>query len=112
MSFNQFILREQYIKVQGLGDRLPLMKEQISWEPFRPLVAKIFFDNDKTGGRPHTDESQMLATTTSGTIHWWHASPTGSGRSRMRTESSDQLVHIFAYLSNDHKNPYLHFFHQ
>jgi len=56
MSFNQFILREQYTKVQGLGDRLPLMKEQISWETFRPLVAQVFFDNDKTGGRPHTDE--------------------------------------------------------
>lgn len=56
MSFNQFILREQYSKVHGLGDRLSLMKEQISWETFRPLVATVFFDNDKTGGRPHTDE--------------------------------------------------------
>ena len=29
MSFNQFILKEQYRKVQGLGDRLKLIKEQI-----------------------------------------------------------------------------------
>ena len=56
MSFNQFILREQYLKVKGLGDRLELMKEQIDWKPFVPLVRKVFFDNGEQGGRPHTDE--------------------------------------------------------
>ena len=56
MSFNQFILREQYLKVSGLGDRLKLIKEQINWEPFRPLVARVFYDDKETGGRPHTDE--------------------------------------------------------
>ena len=56
MSFNQFILKEQYAKVRGLGDRLELMKEQIDWKPFRPIVASVFFDNKEAGGRPHTDE--------------------------------------------------------
>jgi len=56
MSFNQFILREQYQKVSGLGDRLALMKEQIQWEPFRPMVASVYRDDKITGGRPHTDE--------------------------------------------------------
>ena len=56
MSFNQFILREQYLKVSGLGDRLELMKEQIDWQPFIPLVRKVFHDNKIDGGRPHTDE--------------------------------------------------------
>ena len=56
MSFNQFILKEQYEKVKGLGDRLELMKEQIEWKPFVPLVSKIFHDNEKEVGRPHTDE--------------------------------------------------------
>lgn len=56
MSFNQFILREQYEKVKGLGDRLILMKEQIKWEPFIPLVKSVFRDDPKIGGRPHTDE--------------------------------------------------------
>jgi IS5 family transposase len=62
MSFNQFILREQYQKVKGLGDRLELMKHQIDWEPFRPLVAKVFYDNDTVGGRPHTDELLVVRT--------------------------------------------------
>ncbi len=56
MSFNQFILKEQYKKVKGLGDRLELMKEQIAWKHFVPLVSKIFHDNEKEVGRPHTDE--------------------------------------------------------
>jgi len=49
-------MREQYLKVRGLGDRLELMKEQINWKPFVPLVRSVFFDDEKTGGRPHTDE--------------------------------------------------------
>jgi len=30
MSFNRFILKQQYEKVKGLGDRLELMKQQIN----------------------------------------------------------------------------------
>lgn len=56
MSFNRFILEEQYKKVKGLGDRLALMKQQIDWKPFIPLVKSVFHDDKKTGGRPHTDE--------------------------------------------------------
>lgn len=56
MSFNQFILKEHYQKVRGLGDRLELMKEQINWKPFILIVRKIFQANEKEIGRPHTDE--------------------------------------------------------
>ena len=56
MSFNQFVLQEQYKKVQGLGDRLELMKVQIDWKPFIPIIKDLFYDNEETGGRPHTDE--------------------------------------------------------
>lgn len=56
MDFNQYILKQKYEKVKGLGDRLALMKEQINWEPFRPMVSQVFFDDDEKGGRPHTDE--------------------------------------------------------
>lgn len=56
MSFDRFILEEQYKKVKGLGDRLELMKHQIDWRLFVPLVKSVFHDNKETGGRPHTDE--------------------------------------------------------
>jgi IS5 family transposase len=56
MSFDRFILNQQYQKVKGLGDRLELMKHQIDWKPFIPLVKSVFHDNEVIGGRPHTDE--------------------------------------------------------
>jgi transposase, IS5 family len=56
MSFNQFILNKQYQKVKGLGDRLELMKQEIDWKSFIPLIKKVYYDNHKTGGRPHTNE--------------------------------------------------------
>jgi len=44
MSFNRFVLEEQYKKVKGLGDRLGLMKQQIDWKPFilRDEIRLIF----------------------------------------------------------------------
>ena len=56
VSFDKFILKQQYQKVKGLGDRLELMKHQIDWRPFIPLVKSIFRDNKTVGGCPHTDE--------------------------------------------------------
>jgi len=56
MSFDRFILNQHYQKVKGLGDRLELMKHQIDWKPFIPLVKSVFHDNEVIGGRPHTDE--------------------------------------------------------
>jgi IS5 family transposase len=56
MNFDRFILNQQYQKVKGLGDRLELMKHQIDWKPFIPLVKSVFHDNEVIGGRPHTDE--------------------------------------------------------
>jgi len=56
MSFDGFILRKQYEKMRGLGDRLAVMKDQIEWGPFIPLVRRVFRDDGVRGGRPHTDE--------------------------------------------------------
>lgn len=56
MTFEAFILKEKYKKIQGLGDRLALMKEQIDWKPFIAIIEDAFDDNEETGGRPHTDE--------------------------------------------------------
>jgi IS5 family transposase len=56
VSFDKFILKQQYQKVKGLGDRLELMKQQIDWRPLIPLVKSVFHDNKITGGCPHTNE--------------------------------------------------------
>lgn len=56
MGFNAFILENEYTKVKGLGDRLALMKDNLDWDKFRPIVASVYKDDKITGGRPHTDE--------------------------------------------------------
>jgi IS5 family transposase len=56
MNFDEMVLKEEYEKVRGLGDRLRYIKEMIDWEPFIPMVKLVFHDNDETGGRPHADE--------------------------------------------------------
>lgn len=60
MTFEAFVLKEKYKKVQGLGDRLELMKQQIDWNPFVVIVKDAFDDNEETGGRPHTDEKVIV----------------------------------------------------
>ena len=60
MDFNEYILREQYKKVSGLGDRLGLMKEQIDWKPFVPLVKSVFNNDNGVGGRPNTGECVVV----------------------------------------------------
>lgn len=62
MSFEAYILQEKYKKVQGLGDRLELMKQQIDWKPFIAIVKDAFDDNKEIGGRPHTDEKVVVRT--------------------------------------------------
>ena len=60
MDFNEYILQEQYKRVKGLGDRLGLMKEQIDWVPFVPLVKSVFNNDTGVGGRPNTDERVIV----------------------------------------------------
>ena len=60
MSFQHYVLKEQYKRVSGLGDRLELMKEQIDWNPFIPMVRSVYRDSPETGGRPHTDETLVV----------------------------------------------------
>jgi IS5 family transposase len=56
MDFDEMVLKAEYDKVRGLGDRLIYIKEIIDWEPFIPMVKLVFNDNDEVGGRPHTNE--------------------------------------------------------
>ena len=55
-DFEAWMLAESYKKVHGLGDRLELMKREINWKPFVPIVRSVFYDDTRIGGRPHTPE--------------------------------------------------------
>src|SRR3989338_1318899 len=56
VSFVGYSLRQAHKRVERLGDRLIEMEKLVDWEPFRPVIAKLYADDSKTGGRPHTDE--------------------------------------------------------
>lgn len=60
MTFESYILKEKYKKVQGLGDRLELMKQQIDWDRFVPIVKDAFDNDTEVGGRPNTDEKVIV----------------------------------------------------
>lgn len=59
-TFESFMMQQAYAKVSGLGDRLKLIKEQINWTAFRPIISSVFHDDKITGGRPHTDEEVII----------------------------------------------------
>jgi len=96
MNFNQFILKEQYQKVRGLGDRLELMKEQIDWKPFRPIVATVFRDNKEIGGRKHTDEILVVKTML---LQAWY----GLSDEEMEFQANDRLS-FRNFLGQDQKD--------
>jgi len=60
VSFESYILKQQYKKVAALGDRLSLVDELINWHPFRKIVSGIYDNASSKGGRPNTDPIVMI----------------------------------------------------
>ena len=60
MTFNSWILENEYTKVRGLGDRLVLMEKQFNWKKFIPIISSAFYDNKEQGGIPHTYEIVLI----------------------------------------------------
>lgn len=60
----KFVLRQEYEKINGLGDRLDHLKGMINWERFRPFFAGLFFNDDKTGGRPRSRRTTVCSAKT------------------------------------------------
>ncbi|MFH0955175.1 MAG: IS5 family transposase [Candidatus Micrarchaeota archaeon] len=56
VSLVGFSLRQAHKRVERLGDRLIEVEKLVDWERFRPIIAKLYADDPKLGGRPHTDE--------------------------------------------------------
>src|SRR3989338_1703714 len=56
VSLVSFSLRQAHKRVERLGDRLVEVEKLVDWERFRPIIAKLYADDPKLGGRPHTDE--------------------------------------------------------
>ena len=55
MSLVSYSLKQAYKRVEGLGDRLDAVKDEVDWEGFRPILDKLYQESTPVGGRPHTD---------------------------------------------------------
>lgn len=60
VSFTSYSFRQEFQRVQGLVGRLLEVEKIVDWERFRPMIANLYSDDEKTGGRPHTDEVVLL----------------------------------------------------
>jgi IS5 family transposase len=60
MAFDNFFIQQAYERVKKLGDPLIEFDQMIDWERFRPIISQIFADKSQTGGRPNTDEVQIM----------------------------------------------------
>jgi IS5 family transposase len=60
VSFTSYSFRQEFQRVQGLVGRLLDVDKLVDWECFRPIIAKLYDDDSKLGGRPHTDEIILL----------------------------------------------------
>ena len=60
MGFDNFFIQQAYERVKKLGDPLVEFDQMINWERFRPIISKIFVDKSQTGGKPNTDEVQIM----------------------------------------------------
>jgi IS5 family transposase len=60
VSFESYILKQQYQKVAALGDKLSRVDELVNWQPFRKIVSGIYDNTSPKGGRPNTDPVLMI----------------------------------------------------
>jgi len=59
-SLTDFVLREEYKRIESIGDNLSEINSLMNWERFRPMVKCLFRDGTENGGRPHLDEILMI----------------------------------------------------
>jgi len=60
VSFESYILKQQYQKVAALGDKLSNVDRFINWHPFCKIVSGIYDNTSSKGGRPNTDPVLMI----------------------------------------------------
>ncbi|GCC11164.1 hypothetical protein IPdc08_01213 [archaeon] len=59
-SLLEYTLREEYLRVELLGDKLSHIDTLIDWSAFRPIVVDMYTNKSQKGGRPNIDEVLMI----------------------------------------------------
>ena len=59
-SFNSYIYRKAYEKIQKLGDKLAKIEPLIDWNAFTPIIQSLYTNKTPRGGRPNEDPVVMM----------------------------------------------------
>ena len=59
-SLTAFALREEYKRLESLGNKLSQIESLIDWKPFRPIINEMYNNKTELGGRPNNDAIVML----------------------------------------------------
>ena len=59
-TLTAFALKEEYKRLENLGDKLSEIESLIDWKPFRPMIDEMYNNKTELGGRPNNDAIVML----------------------------------------------------
>jgi len=59
-SFDSYIYRKAYEKIQKLGDKLAQIEPHIDWNAFTPIIQSLYTNQTPRGGRPNNDPVVMM----------------------------------------------------
>ncbi|WP_135603954.1 IS5 family transposase [Methanococcoides sp. NM1] len=84
MSLTNFALKEEYKRLENLGDKLSEIESLIDWKPFRPIIAEMYDNKTELGGRPNLDEIVMLKMLV---LQRWH----GLSDPELKRQATDRI---------------------
>jgi IS5 family transposase len=59
-TLTDFALKEEYKRLESVGDKLSKIDSLIDWKPFRIILESIYSNKTVSGGRPETDVIVMF----------------------------------------------------
>ena len=59
-TLTDFALKEEYKRLESVGDKLAEIDSSIEWKPFRVILESMYSNKTVSGGRPETDVIVMF----------------------------------------------------
>lgn len=59
-TLTDFAFKEEYKRIQSVGDKLSEIGSLIDWKPFRPILESMYVNKTASGGRPEADVIVMF----------------------------------------------------
>jgi IS5 family transposase len=59
-TFTNYVMKNEYARVEQLGDKLAEFDPPINWESFRSIIRNMYANQTERGGRPNNNEIVMF----------------------------------------------------